>query len=56
MVEGVAPLTGQTRTEPLPHQQGLRFATNFGTQVIVAFIGAFLFGQGGPVSDKAKRC
>ncbi|CAL1135646.1 unnamed protein product [Cladocopium goreaui] len=44
MVDGVAPLTGQRRTEPLPHQQGLRFATNFGTQVIVAFIGAFLLG------------
>lgn len=44
MVDGVAPLTGRTKTQPLPHQQGLRFATNFGTQVIVAFIGAFLLG------------
>eukprot|EP00933_Yihiella_yeosuensis_P066381 TRINITY_DN7062_c1_g1_i1.p1 TRINITY_DN7062_c1_g1~~TRINITY_DN7062_c1_g1_i1.p1 ORF type:complete len:236 (+),score=53.87 TRINITY_DN7062_c1_g1_i1:133-840(+) len=44
MVDGVAPLTGQKRVEPSLHQRGLRFATNFGTQVIVAFIGGFILG------------
>ncbi|CAJ1456039.1 unnamed protein product [Effrenium voratum] len=43
MVDGVTPLR-TSKTEPLAHQQGLKFATNFGTQVIVAFIGAFLLG------------
>jgi len=44
MVDKVAPLTGARRVEPSVHQQGLSFATNFGTQVVVAFIGAFLLG------------
>eukprot|EP00930_Biecheleria_cincta_P083880 TRINITY_DN73380_c0_g1_i1.p1 TRINITY_DN73380_c0_g1~~TRINITY_DN73380_c0_g1_i1.p1 ORF type:complete len:231 (+),score=57.92 TRINITY_DN73380_c0_g1_i1:85-777(+) len=44
MVDGVAPLTGLRRVEPDVNHQGIRFATNFGTQVIVAFIGAFVLG------------
>eukprot|EP00439_Symbiodinium_sp_Y106_P082300 s25_g21.t1 len=43
MVDGVS-LHSVHRVEPAEHQKGLRFATNFGTQVIVAFIGAFLLG------------
>mmetsp|Transcript_5050 Transcript_5050/g.10192 ORF Transcript_5050/g.10192 Transcript_5050/m.10192 type:complete len:232 (-) Transcript_5050:18-713(-) len=44
LVHDVAPLTKMKRQEPSVHQQGLRFATNFATQVVVAFIGAFLLG------------
>mmetsp|Transcript_125319 Transcript_125319/g.390151 ORF Transcript_125319/g.390151 Transcript_125319/m.390151 type:complete len:226 (-) Transcript_125319:49-726(-) len=44
LVRDVAPLTKLKRQEPGEHQQGLRFATNFATQVVVAFIGAFLLG------------
>uniref|UniRef100_A0A7R9ZZ97 Endoplasmic reticulum-based factor for assembly of V-ATPase n=1 Tax=Pyrodinium bahamense TaxID=73915 RepID=A0A7R9ZZ97_9DINO len=44
MVRGVAPLTKTKSREPGAHQHGLRFATNFATQVAVAFIGGFLLG------------
>merc|ERR1711920_1200026 len=41
---GVAPLTKRSKAELGEHQKGLKFATNFATQVLVAFIGAFLLG------------
>mmetsp|Transcript_7219 Transcript_7219/g.14912 ORF Transcript_7219/g.14912 Transcript_7219/m.14912 type:complete len:151 (+) Transcript_7219:90-542(+) len=44
MVKGAAPVAKLRSQEPGEHQQGLQFATNFATQVIVAFIGAFLLG------------
>merc|ERR1719245_578399 len=44
MIRGAAPVTKLTKTEAGADQQGWRFATNFATQVLVAFIGAFLFG------------
>jgi len=42
-VQGVAPLYGRKKNEGFD-VAGFSFATNFGTQVIVAFIGAFLLG------------
>mmetsp|Transcript_52202 Transcript_52202/g.151981 ORF Transcript_52202/g.151981 Transcript_52202/m.151981 type:complete len:255 (+) Transcript_52202:133-897(+) len=45
MVQGVAPLAGaQRRKDDAAHHKGFQWATNFGLQVIVAFIGAFLLG------------
>eukprot|EP00747_Dinoflagellata_sp_TGD_P168650 gnl/TRDRNA2_/TRDRNA2_195568_c0_seq1.p1 gnl/TRDRNA2_/TRDRNA2_195568_c0~~gnl/TRDRNA2_/TRDRNA2_195568_c0_seq1.p1 ORF type:complete len:244 (-),score=67.41 gnl/TRDRNA2_/TRDRNA2_195568_c0_seq1:107-838(-) len=43
-VQGVAPLAKVRKKEATEQQQGIRFATNFATQVIVAFIGAFALG------------
>mmetsp|Transcript_52449 Transcript_52449/g.125321 ORF Transcript_52449/g.125321 Transcript_52449/m.125321 type:complete len:241 (-) Transcript_52449:83-805(-) len=43
-VEGLAPMRESQRREVGAQSAGLKFATNFATQVIVAFIGAFLFG------------
>mmetsp|Transcript_87760 Transcript_87760/g.281834 ORF Transcript_87760/g.281834 Transcript_87760/m.281834 type:complete len:175 (-) Transcript_87760:318-842(-) len=42
-VQGVAPLYGRKKNEGFD-VAGFSFATNFGTQVIVAFIGAFFAG------------
>merc|ERR1712039_1111472 len=42
-VNGYAPIRKEKR-EPTFSQSGLKFATNFATQVFVAFVGAFLFG------------
>jgi len=44
MVEGVAPLNQSKKKSAGAHIEGLSFATNFGTQVLVAFIGAFALG------------
>mmetsp|Transcript_68581 Transcript_68581/g.135622 ORF Transcript_68581/g.135622 Transcript_68581/m.135622 type:complete len:244 (-) Transcript_68581:99-830(-) len=44
MVRGVAPLTGARAKQQQGAASGFSFATNFATQVAVAFIGAFALG------------
>merc|ERR1719333_1123124 len=44
MVRGIDALRKVTKNELKESQTGMRFATNFATQVIVAFIGAFALG------------
>jgi len=44
MVQGVTPMNAKKRKEHSEQMAGFQWATNFGTQVLVAFVGAFLLG------------